>query len=212
MVANSSPAYKLYYFPSRNLGEVIRMLFHYADVPFEDVRILPHDWPRYKTQMPNGKMPVLEVDGRKISESYAITRFLARRFGLAGGTQWEQAKADEIADFHKDVTREFKPYVDTLAGLEKGNKDELHHNVFEPSVKKFFPIYENLLQEGKTGFLAGTLKPTFVDFLVSDWLHTIRGFVPDVIKSYPALGKFIDKVFSLPRLRKYIRDRPDSSI
>ena len=47
-------------------------------------------------------MPVLEVDGKTISQSMAIARFLARRYKLAGKTDLEEAEADAIVDFMSD--------------------------------------------------------------------------------------------------------------
>ena len=40
--------YKLTYFSVRGLGEMSRLILHYANVPFEDVRIAQDDWPNYK--------------------------------------------------------------------------------------------------------------------------------------------------------------------
>lgn len=42
------PEYKLHYFNFRGLGEVARLILHYAEVPFEDVRIERSDWAELK--------------------------------------------------------------------------------------------------------------------------------------------------------------------
>ena len=38
------PQYKLYYFDFGGRGEFIRVMFHYAGVPFEDVRFSFPEW------------------------------------------------------------------------------------------------------------------------------------------------------------------------
>jgi glutathione S-transferase len=52
--------------------------------------------------MPFGQVPVLEVDGQFLSQSYAIARYIARKHGLAGQDDWEQAQVDMYADCIKD--------------------------------------------------------------------------------------------------------------
>ena len=46
-----------------------------------------------------GKLPVLEYDGKTISQSRAIARFLARKYELAGKNDIEEAEADMIVDY-----------------------------------------------------------------------------------------------------------------
>jgi len=64
--------------------------------------------------MPFGQVPVLEVDGKLMAQSHTISRFLARRYGLAGKSEWEKSFADM--------------YVDCIYDLQGGNSI-------------YFPIY-----------------------------------------------------------------------
>ena len=47
---------------------------------------------------------MLEFDGKQLAQSHTIARFLARRHGLAGQDEWEQAQVDMYADCLKDLT------------------------------------------------------------------------------------------------------------
>ena len=47
---------------------------------------------------PLGQIPILEVDGKVAHQSGAIMRYLARRFGLAGESDWETLLIDSVAD------------------------------------------------------------------------------------------------------------------
>lgn len=99
------PAYKLYYFNLRGRAELARLLFAHAGVEYEDVRFdRDSEWPTtYKPKMPFGQCPVLEVDGKMLAQSHTIGRYLARKFGLAGKDEWEQAQADMYADCLMDL-------------------------------------------------------------------------------------------------------------
>uniref|UniRef100_A0A0M3HPS6 GST C-terminal domain-containing protein n=1 Tax=Ascaris lumbricoides TaxID=6252 RepID=A0A0M3HPS6_ASCLU len=97
------PQYKLIYFNGRGRAETIRLLFAQAQVKYEDVRIEKDQWPTLKESklkfyqslsivifcsmfscllcMPFGQLPVLEMDGKRLAQSHAIEKFLARMFG-----------------------------------------------------------------------------------------------------------------------------------
>ncbi|XP_076422996.1 hematopoietic prostaglandin D synthase isoform X3 [Peromyscus maniculatus bairdii] len=92
------PNYKLIYFNMRGRAEIIRYIFAYLDIKYEDHRIEQADWPKIKPTLPFGKIPVLEVGGLTLHQSLAIARYLAKNTDLAGKTELEQCQADAVVD------------------------------------------------------------------------------------------------------------------
>ncbi|KAL5019340.1 hypothetical protein ScPMuIL_005062 [Solemya velum] len=97
------PTYKLTYFDGKGRAEVIRMAFAAGVVKYEDVRVRIQDWPTVKPTMPLGVMPVLEVDGKIVSQTLAILRYVGRECGLYGRTSWEGAEIDCLLDTLNDI-------------------------------------------------------------------------------------------------------------
>jgi len=50
-------------------------------------------------------MPILEIDGVVVPESRAICRLIARRVGLAGKNDIEDALIDGVVDFLSDFMK-----------------------------------------------------------------------------------------------------------
>ncbi|XP_052575137.1 hematopoietic prostaglandin D synthase isoform X2 [Peromyscus californicus insignis] len=92
------PSYKLIYFNMRGRAEIIRYIFAYLDIKYEDHRIEQADWPKIKPTLPFGKIPVLEVGGLTLHQSLAIARYLTKNTDLAGKTELEQCQADAVVD------------------------------------------------------------------------------------------------------------------
>jgi glutathione S-transferase len=53
--------------------------------------------------MPFGRVPVLEVDGKKMSHTMAINRFLAQKFKIAGSNDLESYEIECAALFIYDL-------------------------------------------------------------------------------------------------------------
>jgi glutathione S-transferase len=53
--------------------------------------------------MPFGKVPVLEVDGKQLHQSTAISRYLGRQAKLAGKDDWEALQIDIAVDTIHDL-------------------------------------------------------------------------------------------------------------
>jgi prostaglandin-H2 D-isomerase / glutathione transferase len=45
-----------------------------------------------------GQMPVLEVDGRRVHQSLAMCRYVAKQVGVAGSDAFEDLQIDAIVD------------------------------------------------------------------------------------------------------------------
>ena len=86
---------KLTYFNLRGRAELARLILAQAEVEYEDKRIQREEWPTLKqgkthnifhlpqnennTDLPFGQLPALEIDGKTISQSMTIARYLAKR-------------------------------------------------------------------------------------------------------------------------------------
>ena len=74
---------KLFYFDFHGgRGETARLALSIGGVPFDDERVKGADWPALKPSMPFGELPVLEVDGQRLSQSNAINRYVGQLTGL----------------------------------------------------------------------------------------------------------------------------------
>lgn len=52
--------------------------------------------------MPMGQMPCLEVDGRRVHQSLAMCRYVAKQINLAGNDAIEDLQVDSIVDTIND--------------------------------------------------------------------------------------------------------------
>ncbi|KAI1709027.1 protein kinase domain-containing protein [Ditylenchus destructor] len=202
--------YKLYYFNIRARGEPIRLIFKYAGQPFEDVRIKSEDWPKLKPTFKYGVVPVLEVDGKQLNQQTAIARYLGEKFGIGGKDEWERAQVQEIVNYHLDAYNDLAPYFFNLAGFRKGDTVALRKDVFLPAAARIFPQYIKQLKESKSGFLAPS-GLTYVDFIVADYLESwVSKMEPQFMKeNYPEIGAYVNKVYSVPQIKDYIKNRKD---
>src|SRR5256885_11093454 len=63
-------------------GEPARLALHIGGIAFEDHRISGKDWPGFRDMMPFLGMPTLEVDGKVVSQSNSINRYVGKLAGL----------------------------------------------------------------------------------------------------------------------------------
>jgi len=203
------PHYKLNYFAGRGRGEGIRFLFAYAGVPFEDNRVAKEDWPALKPKIPSGQLPALEVDGKYLTQSMTIARYLAREFGLSGDTSFDQALADMYVDGFADMYSKFSPYIGAImTGQTEEKKKEILNNFKHETFTPYLDRYEKFLTSNGTGYFVGK-KLTWADIIIAEWNQRFtEQNDPEALSGRPKLTEHMKMVTNVPNIKKYMASRP----
>ncbi|CAJ0605923.1 unnamed protein product [Cylicocyclus nassatus] len=157
--------------------------------------------------MPFEQLPVLEVDGKRIARSYTICRFLARRFGFAGHTPFEEAIVDSIVDQFRDYLFETRPFLVLLIGVGDGDVETLKKTLFLPERAKLFGFMKNFLNDSKSGYLVGD-SVTWADLCLAEHVGTYAELFPEMLEGYPEIKAHTDMVRSIFQLKQWIEKRP----
>lgn len=211
-VSCTMPTYKLMYFNARGLSEPIRWIFAQAGQEYEDYRFKDGEWTNLKANTPLGLSPVLEVDGKQLSQSKTIARYLANQFGLAGKNEFDKAKADMLVDYMDDVRA---PVYAMYNEQDEEKKKKLREKFGKEQLPGFLANYEKNLKEnnGGDGFFVGE-GLTWADISFVAGMEGLMkageayGVPANIIDNYDKLKALISRVEGLPAIAKWIKERP----
>ena len=201
-------AYKLIYFNSRGRAEPARFVFAQAGVQYEDKRVTGEEFGEMKSSLPTGALPVLEVDGKQLTGSAVITRYLGETLGLAGANEFENAQLAAIMDVVSDLGACVIP---VLFGKDDETKAEAKKKLLEESIPKYFGILEARIKANNApeGWIFGQ-KITYVDMTIVDCVAVLSGVDKDVLGPYPCITKLNEAVTTQPKIADWIKDRPET--
>uniref|UniRef100_A0A1B6EVG9 glutathione transferase n=1 Tax=Cuerna arida TaxID=1464854 RepID=A0A1B6EVG9_9HEMI len=195
---------KLTYFPIIGLAEPIRFLLAYLGKEYEDFRFDRKDWPEIKKGTPWGKSPVLEIGGQQVTQSIAISRYLGKEAGLAGGDSWEDLRIDEIVGVIDDLRAEIANFHYDPDEVRKAGK-------IVSLVNEIVPFYMKKLDahvKENNGFLANG-KLSWADFYfsaISEYLSYM--YRSDITDGYPNVKDLKMRIYALPAIKAWIDRRP----
>lgn len=102
------PSIHYFDFQSRGRGQVVRLLWEDAGIAYDDTRYSFEEYPDYKKTRiaemnPASTIPVIELNGRILTQSYAILRHFARQLKMYEGESeeekyWADAMCDIVID------------------------------------------------------------------------------------------------------------------
>eukprot|EP01022_Parablepharisma_sp_SALTPOND_P016153 TRINITY_DN2338_c6_g1_i1.p1 TRINITY_DN2338_c6_g1~~TRINITY_DN2338_c6_g1_i1.p1 ORF type:complete len:428 (-),score=44.48 TRINITY_DN2338_c6_g1_i1:116-1330(-) len=207
---------KLHYFDTPGKGEPIRLLFIHAQIPFEDHRVRIADWPETKSVFENHQLPMLEIEGKKYYQSYAILEYLGIKYGYLP-TDPEKAYhvisiMNVLDDFSQKIFNAFSPFTPYPEELTKSMK----LNVSKHDMILFLAFIENrLVQNESPYFLVGDsytladfcalglyanlkLYPElFTKFLASQSMPLLKAYFLARLKDFPA---YYEEIPTAPKL------------
>lgn len=203
--------YKLYYFNMKGRGELIRLLFAASGQKYDDFRIGQNDWPEYKSKAPFGQAPYLEItNGKKtmiLSQSVAIARFLARKFGFAGKGDEEQAMVDMYGDQISDLLNEFAKY---MMEKDETKKQEIFQKLQTEIMPFHMKFFEAKLADSKTGFFFDS-GLTWIDLYLFNLLGLLGEQRNQLFEHFKAVKKLYDTVSEYGKIKAYLETRPETA-
>src|ERR1700752_2688610 len=100
-------------------GEPARLALHIGTIAFEDQRIAGKDWPAFRDKTPFLAMPTLEVDGKVVSQSNSINRYVGKLTGLYPKDDWQALLCDEGIDAAGGSRARIGQNIDLPPGAKK---------------------------------------------------------------------------------------------
>jgi len=193
----------LQYHEIRGRAAPIRMMLEYAKFPYTNK--YAGDW------FTSGKadaakvnalanLPIIFDGDTVVTQSSAVTAYVAEKVGLNGRTETERINIDQAICQVQD-------WVDTATSHFYGPRTATYFEDHAKRIRSHYEKFENLFK--RTGFLfTAANRPTAGDFQLWEVLDAHEWFArafnkPSFLTQYPFLYAFYGRFFVLPQLQDY---------
>ncbi len=189
-------------------GEAARLVMHLGGIAFEDKRIAGKDWPALRDSMPFQAMPVLEVDGKAITQSNTIDRYLGKLAGLYPKDDWQAALVDEVMDAVEDISTK----IGNTMALEAEAKKKAREALAAGPIPRFLQQIEARLKAGGGEWFVEK-RLTVADLKCFLWVRWLKSgaldHIPaDIVDQHaPLLAKHLERVKNHPKIAAYYAAR-----
>ena len=143
-----------------------------------------------------GQLPLLEIDGQKLTQSSAMVQYLARKHNLYGDNPAESALCDMVAFACNDLGG-------PTMGRPFAEDQEAAVARIQAALDKFGPRLETIAEQQTGTCMVGT-RLSYADVMVAEALEGISECIPGSMDQYPKLKAIHARVLALPRVSKYL--------
>ena len=189
-------------------GEPARLALHIGGIAFEDHRITGKDWPAFRNNAPFLALPTLEVDGKVVSQSNSINRYVGKLTGLYPKDDMQAFLCDEVMDAAEDIGTRIAHTIDLPEDAKKRAREELAAG----RITRYLEQFQSRLKAAGGQYFADQ-RLTVADLKVFMWIRWLRSGALDHIpkdlvdRVAPLLVKHFERVVSHPSVAEYYKRR-----
>jgi glutathione S-transferase len=186
-------------------GEVARMAFFMAGIPYEDRRVKFQEWAALKPTTPYAAIPVLKIDGKELAQSNAINRYVGKLAGLYPEDALEAAFCDEVMDAVEEITIQ----VGATMRLKDEAEKKVQREALAAGSLRFYieRVEQRLLARGGKYFAGDALS--VADLKVYLWIRHLKSGTLDYLPTDladrigPQLVAHYERVKAEPKVAAY---------
>ena len=181
---------KLTYFNMNGRVGLIRAMLCYKKIPFENILITMEEWPSKKQNYEFHQLPELEVNGKKLTQTIAISLYLAKQLNLYPKDIYLQYHVDSLLAIRDDITplyRKLKFKINT------DEDTKAYKDLIVLYLQKIEKRYEEL---GSKKYYIGdeiSVADFFLGCMMTEFCYLVKD--EDVLSKYsPGIKKLIDRL------------------
>lgn len=186
-------------------GEAARIALSIGGIEFEDDRIARGKWAELKPQMPLGQLPVLEVDGKRVTQSNAINRYVGKLAGLYPEDPWQALLADEACNVVESL---FTVFIKSYGIKDAEEMKRVRTEIVEGPLPLYLSALAKMLADRGGEWFADN-RFTIADLKVREATRYLSVGVLDhvpadiVTRLQPTLAEHRQRVLDHPGVRAY---------
>ncbi|XP_063298988.1 glutathione S-transferase 3-like isoform X3 [Pelobates fuscus] len=194
---------KLYYFNGRGKMESIRWLLATVGVEFEEVFLENRE--QYDGLLKEGALlfhlvPMVEIDGMKLEQTKAILQYIAGKYNLYG----KDLKERVFIDMYVEGTTDLMELIMSHPFLLPEDKAKHIEVIIEKAKKRYFPIYEKVLQDHGENFLVGN-QFSWADVQLLEAILMVEEISADILSEFPLLQAFKERISEIPTIKAFLQ-------